>query len=164
MTPAQVAGGRFLGTVLTSDLPDLAARWLAAGLDAEALRELAGHPPGDAWGVEHSWTRVARELAQGALEGLEGLGGVGDCLDEDEAWLRVLPVELARWRLGEVSAAMVSGCLLRAGRESTSANALVGLEELFWLEESWFDPAADPARLDRERDAILTTLADDVIL
>ena len=145
MTPVQVAAGCFLGMVLTSDLPDLAARWLAAGLDTEALRKLAGHPPGDAWGVEHSWIQVAHELAQDARE---GLCGIGDSLDEEEAWLRMLPVGLARWRLGEVSAAMASECLLRAGRESTSANALVGLEELLWLEEHRFDLAADPGRLD----------------
>lgn len=161
MSPAQVTAGLFLGTVLTSDLPDLAARWLAAGLDTPALRELAGHAPGDAWGVEHLWTRVAHELGQSAPG---GVGGTGDPVDEDEAWLRVLPVELARWRLGEISAALASECLLRAGRDSAPVNALVGLEDLFWLEEYRFEPAADPTRLDRERDAILTTLADDVIL
>jgi len=43
-----------LGLLRSDDLPDLAARWLAADLaDGESVRQLAGHDPHDPWGLEH---------------------------------------------------------------------------------------------------------------
>lgn len=50
MTPTEVEAARLHGLVLSSDLPDLAALWLATGVDTPALRELAGHSSDDAWG------------------------------------------------------------------------------------------------------------------
>lgn len=42
-----------LGLVRSDDLPDLAARWLAADLvDTESVRMLAGHDPNDPWMLE----------------------------------------------------------------------------------------------------------------
>ena len=42
-----------LGMVRSDDLPDLAARWLAADLvDTESVRMLAVHDPNDPWGLE----------------------------------------------------------------------------------------------------------------
>ena len=42
-----------LGLVRTDDLPDLAARWLAADLvDTESVRMLAGHDRNDPWMLE----------------------------------------------------------------------------------------------------------------
>lgn len=42
-----------LGLITTDQLPDLAARWLAADLvDTEAVRMLAGHDRHDPWALE----------------------------------------------------------------------------------------------------------------
>lgn len=168
MTPGQAAAARVLEKLLSSDLPDLAARWLTVGLDTPALRELAGHSPGDAWGVDQLWRQALSQL-QAGTSGASATSGAaaadaGEWLSAEEAWLTVVPVELARWRLGEVSAVQTSESLLRAGRDSAEVTALVGLDDLFWLEEWRFEPSADQERLDRERVALLNRLADDVIL
>lgn len=67
LTPQEVSAGLVMYSVLTSDLPDIAAWWLARGLDSPALRELAGAPPTDACGLDALWRRVADELGVASL-------------------------------------------------------------------------------------------------
>lgn len=62
MSPIEAAAARRLDIVLSSDLPDLAARWLVEGLDTPALRELAGYPRDDPWVIDTLWSHACDEL------------------------------------------------------------------------------------------------------
>jgi hypothetical protein len=51
-----------LGLIRSDELPDLAARWLAAGMtDTESTRMLAGHPRQDPWGLDQLLNAAADE-------------------------------------------------------------------------------------------------------
>src|ERR1700722_4890607 len=51
-----------LGLIRSDELPDLAARWLAAGMtDTESTRMLAGHPRHDPWGLDQLLSAAADE-------------------------------------------------------------------------------------------------------
>ncbi|NAZ84992.1 hypothetical protein [Kineococcus indalonis] len=154
MTVGQAEAGRLLGTVLSSDLPDLAARWLAVGLDTPALRELAGHPRHDARGVDASWRQVLREVP--------GLPEDGGACTGATAWVRVLPVELARWRRGEVTSEEATRRLL-ALQGTAETGAVAGMTELSLAEEGCSTPSS-PSEEDRRRDAVLAGMAADVLL
>lgn len=154
-TVRQAHVGRELGFVVTSDLPDLAARWLAAGLDTPLLRELAGHARSDAWGLDDLWRRVLEELPGPAVDGASPGGEL--------AGVEWLPVELARWSRREVSAAHLTSRLLALQQEG-QLHAVAGLDELVFVEELRWAPSATREASDQERDAILTELAADVLL
>jgi hypothetical protein len=62
LTAQEVSAGLSTGSILTSDLPDIAAWWLADGRDTPALRELGGAPKDDAWTLAALWKRVCDEL------------------------------------------------------------------------------------------------------
>jgi len=158
MSVGQASVGRRMGTVLSSDLPDLAARWLAMGLDTAALRELAGHPRYDAFGIDMLWRQVLDEVPDSSAHGDTG----GAEADEELDWVQLLPVELARWRLGEATSEEVTGRLL-ALQETTQISVVAGMGELFMVEEMRFAPSSQPSDSDRERDTILAELAADVI-
>ncbi len=156
MTVGQAAAGRAVGTVLSSDLPDLAARWLTVGLDTPALRELAGHPCCDGYGIDALWQQVLAEVPGPPAE-------VGGAAAEEPAWVRVVPVELARWQRGEVSSQEATERLL-ALQETVRIGLLAGMDELFVVEEMRWEWSTQPLDSDRERDAILAVMAADVIV
>jgi hypothetical protein len=55
---------RQVGLIRTDQLPDLAARWLAADMtDTPSTRMLAGHHPSDPWGLDQLLAAVAAEAA-----------------------------------------------------------------------------------------------------
>jgi hypothetical protein len=62
LMPQEVSAGLITGGILTSDLPDIAAWWLADGRNTPALRELGGAPKDDAWTLDALWKRVCDEL------------------------------------------------------------------------------------------------------
>jgi hypothetical protein len=74
--------------ILSSDLPDLAATWLVNGLDTPALRELAGHSRGDAWGIDALWAEARDQLGIVVSPSLEDQTAI------------VARYELAAWRVG----------------------------------------------------------------
>ena len=155
MTVGQAAAGRAVGTVLSSDLPDLAVRWLTVGLDTPALRELAGHPRYDGYGIDALWQQVLAEVPDPPVE-------AGGAAAEAMAWVRVVPVELARWRRGEVSSQEAAERLL-ALQETVRIGLVAGMAELFVVEEMRWESSTQPLDSDRERDAILAAMAADVI-
>ena len=56
-----------LGLIRSDELPDLAARWLAAGMtDTESTRRLAGHPRHDPWGLDQLLAAAADEAGAAA--------------------------------------------------------------------------------------------------
>jgi hypothetical protein len=56
-----------LGLIRSDELPDLAARWLAAGMtDTESTRMLAGHPRQDPWGLDQLLGAAADEASTAA--------------------------------------------------------------------------------------------------
>ncbi|MEW9263762.1 hypothetical protein AB1207_03295 [Kineococcus endophyticus] len=153
-TVRQAVVGRELGFVLSSDLPGLAARWLAAGLDSPLMRELAGHARHDAWGLDDLWRRMLEELPGAAVD--EAVPG------EEPAGAEWLPVELARWSRGEITVEQVTSRLL-ALQQDGHVGAVAGLGELLLVEELRWAPSATREAGDHERDAILTGLAADVL-
>lgn len=153
-TVRQVQVGRSLGCVVTSELPDLAARWLALGLDTPLLRELAGHPRADAWGLEVLWRGVLEEMAGAGSDGVAGEGEL--------AWVEWVPVELARWSRGEITSEHVSRRLL-ALQEQVQVAAVTGLGESILVEEELGAQCATVEACDAARDAALAELAADVL-
>jgi len=71
-----------LGLVRSDDLPDLAARWLAADLvDTEAVRMLAGHDPNDPWMLQKLLTDSILEA------GVTVSTGASEVQDIAVAWI-----------------------------------------------------------------------------
>lgn len=68
LTPQEVCAGLRMGSVRSSDLPNIASWWLADGRDTTALRELGGASPGDAWALDGLWLRVCDEIGVTALD------------------------------------------------------------------------------------------------
>lgn len=62
LSPHEVWAALVTGSIRTSDLPDIAAWWLASGRDSPALRELGGAPPDDVWALDRLWERVADDV------------------------------------------------------------------------------------------------------
>jgi len=63
MEPLQVAALLWaIGDQATDELPGLATAALVRGLDSPSLRELAGLPPGDFWGIKRLFESVLDEL------------------------------------------------------------------------------------------------------
>ena len=58
----EVSAGLTTGSFLTSDLPDIAAWWLAAGRDTPARPEFGGAPTDDVWTLDALWKRVCDEV------------------------------------------------------------------------------------------------------
>jgi len=100
---AQTLVLRQLGLIRTDQLPDLAARWLAADMtDTPATRMLAGHNPRDPW-------RLDQLLADGATES-------GTTVPTDPASLQTIAVDwvTATWRDNHDTRAAI-GTLARLG-------------------------------------------------
>jgi hypothetical protein len=68
---------RHLGLIRTDQLPDLAARWLAADMtDSPSTRMLAGHNPNDPWGLDQLLAEAAAETGTTAPTGPASLQGI----------------------------------------------------------------------------------------
>ena len=123
-TPLEAAVGLAGGTLTTSDLPDLAAWWLVAGYDGEALRQLAGHLPGDAWAIDALWVDVCEELNV-------------DLPDEPEALVVVAARwELALWSAGSREDRAVGLVLLGLWTDSRHRADLPGIGDVMDVEDS----------------------------
>ncbi|MGX7678746.1 hypothetical protein ACSMXN_07590 [Jatrophihabitans sp. DSM 45814] len=62
LSPQEVSAGLVTGTIRVSDLPAVAAWWLADDRDTPALRELGGAPTDEPWTLEALWERFIDEL------------------------------------------------------------------------------------------------------
>jgi hypothetical protein len=62
LSPHEVSAGLVTGTIRTSDLPNIAAWWLADDRDTPALRELGGAPTDDPWTLDAVWERFTDEV------------------------------------------------------------------------------------------------------
>ena len=123
-TPLEAAVGLLDGTMTTSDLPDVAAAWLVAGYDGDALRELAGHPASDAWGIDALWADARQELAVD--------------LPDDEASRIVVAArwELALWSAGSRDDRAVGLVLLGLWTDSRHRADLPGIGDVMDVEDS----------------------------
>ena len=87
-TPAQAMALFASGLLYVEDFPDIAAQWLADGMDSANLRILAGANHDDPDDVRDLWTATVQDLQIQAVP-LESL------------WSLIWAYELASWKSGD---------------------------------------------------------------
>jgi len=87
-TPAQAMALLACGLLKVDDLPDVAAQWLANGMDSESLRMLAGANHEDRDDILDLWTATVEELDIQPIP-------------LDNRWPLIWAYEIATWRAGE---------------------------------------------------------------
>ncbi|TQL02674.1 hypothetical protein [Cellulomonas sp. SLBN-39] len=127
-----------LGVIRTDQLPDLAARWLAADVvDSEAVRLLAGHARQDPEAIE----RLMRDaLHEAQVEPLQGPSAAREVVLEHVS---------ARWRLDHDTRGAVA-LLARLGESRPDLH----LDEFIGLDDEW---TGGWGRLAREVEAAAET-------
>jgi len=87
-TPAQAMALLASGLLSVGDFPDIAAQWLADGMDSENLRMLAGADQEDPDDIRDLWTATLEELDIQAVP-------------LENRWPMIWAYELASWKAGE---------------------------------------------------------------
>lgn len=87
-TPAQAMALLASGLLAVGDVPDIAAQWLADGMDSENLRMLAGADQEDPDDIRNLWTATLKELDIQAVP-------------LENRWPLIWAYELASWKAGE---------------------------------------------------------------
>ncbi|MGF9647089.1 hypothetical protein AAIH32_03895 [Pseudarthrobacter oxydans] len=87
-TPAQAMALLASGLLDVEDFPDIAARWLADGMDSENLRRLAGADHEDPNDIRDLWTATLKDLEIQAIP-------------VENRWPLIWSYELATWKAGE---------------------------------------------------------------
>lgn len=76
-TPAQAMALLASGLLEVDGFPDVAAQWLADGMDSESLRMLAGANHEDRDDIRDLWTAALEELDIQPILAVTGLDGPG---------------------------------------------------------------------------------------
>ena len=87
-TPAQAMALLASGLLAVESFPDIAAQWLADGMDSENLRMLAGADQEDPEDIRDLWTATLKDLDIQAVP-------------LENRWPLIWTYELATWRIGE---------------------------------------------------------------
>ncbi|WP_405474196.1 hypothetical protein [Paenarthrobacter ilicis] len=87
-TPAQAMALLASGLLAVENFPDIAAQWLADGLDSENLRMLAGADQEDADDIRDLWTATLKDLDT-------------QTVPLEKRWPLIWAYELATWKAGE---------------------------------------------------------------
>lgn len=87
-TPAQAMALLASGLLEVDDFPDVAAQWLADGMDSESLRMLAGADQEERADIRDLWTAALEELDVQPIP-------------LENRWPLIWAYELATWRAGE---------------------------------------------------------------
>ncbi|MDV8148935.1 hypothetical protein [Arthrobacter sp. B10-11] len=87
-TPAQAMALLASGLLEVDDFPDVAAQWLAYGMDSESLRMLAGADQEDRADIRDLWTAALEELDIQPIP-------------VENRWPLIWAYELATWKAGE---------------------------------------------------------------
>lgn len=86
-TPAQAQALFASGLLVVEDLPDIAAQWLAEGMDSESLRVLAGATNDDRDDIRDLWMATLQEMNIHAGR-------------KESSWPLIWAYELASWQSG----------------------------------------------------------------
>ena len=87
-TPAQAMALLASGLLDVDDFPDIAAQWLAEGMDSENLRMLAGADNEDPNDIRDLWTATLKDLEIQAIP-------------LEKRWPLIWAYELATWKAGQ---------------------------------------------------------------